>query len=192
VSPGARECPANGRLRTRFEDMLARMLEPARACLLLALASAAILLAALGLQYLGDVPPCRLCIWQRWPYVALIPLGLVGWRWQQRAMLAFAALVLLGGAGLAAYHVGIEQGWWALPAGCVAGGAAETVDELKRLLAEAPPACDQVSFSFLGLTLAGWNLVASLALAGLALLAALGGGRHAGADQRDPITAGRS
>ena len=41
--------------------MLVRMLEPARACLLLALVSAAILLGALALQYLGGLPPCHLC-----------------------------------------------------------------------------------------------------------------------------------
>jgi disulfide bond formation protein DsbB len=153
--------------------MHARVLEPRRACLLLALVSAAILLAALALQYLGGLPPCPLCIWQRWPYVALIALGLLGWRWHPRATLALAALVLLGGAGLAAYHVGIEQGWWALPDSCVAGAGAQTVEDLRRLLAEAPPACDQVSFVFLGLTFAGWNLVASLALAAYAAAAAL-------------------
>jgi disulfide bond formation protein DsbB len=102
-------------------------------------------------------------------------------------MLGLATLVLLVGAGLAAYHVGIEQGWWALPASCVAGGGAESVEELKRLLAEAPPACDQVSFTFLGLTLAGWNLVASLLLALFTCAAACGVGRH-GALRRTPIT----
>ena len=172
--------------------MLARVLEPTRACLLLALASAAILLAALALQYLGGLPPCPLCIWQRWPYVALIALGLLGWRWRPRAMLGVAALVLLGSAGLAAYHVGIEQGWWALPGGCVAGAGAASVEELRRMLAEAPPACDQVSFTFLGLTLAGWNLVASLALAAYATAAALDLGRRSGAGRRDAITAGHT
>jgi disulfide bond formation protein DsbB len=169
--------------------MLARALEPSRACLLLALASAAILLGALALQYVGGLPPCPLCIWQRWPYVALIALGVVGWRWHPRAMLALATLVLLAGAGLAAYHVGIEEGWWALPAGCVAGGEAQSIEELKRLLAEAPPACDQVSFSFLGLTLAGWNLVASLLLALFTCAAALGVSRH-GAFRRASIASG--
>jgi disulfide bond formation protein DsbB len=172
--------------------MLARVLEPARACLLLALASAAILLAALALQYLGGLPPCRLCIWQRWPYVALIALGLIGWRWRPRAVLGGAAVVLLGGAGLAVYHIGIEQGWWALPVGCVAGAGAESIEDLKRLLAEAPPACDQVSFTLLGLTLAGWNLVASLLLAAFTLAAALGLGRRDRAIRRDPITQGRT
>ncbi|HEX6113793.1 MAG TPA: disulfide bond formation protein B [Geminicoccaceae bacterium] len=163
--------------------MLARVLEPARASLLLALASAAILLAALALQYLGGLLPCPLCIWQRWPYVALVALGLLGWRWRPRTLLGVATLVLLGSAGLAAYHVGIEQGWWALPGGCVAGGSAESVEELKRLLAEAPPACDQVGFTFLGLTLAGWNLGASLALAGFAAAAASGFGRRNAPDR---------
>ena len=172
--------------------MVARVLEPARACLLLALASAAILLAALALQYLGGLPPCPLCIWQRWPYVALIALGLAGWRWRPRAMLGVATMVLLGGAGLAVYHVGIEQGWWALPGGCVAGQSAESVEELKRLLAEAPPACDQVSFTLLGLTLAGWNLLASLLLAAFTLAAALAPGRRTRAVRRDPITQGRT
>jgi disulfide bond formation protein DsbB len=172
--------------------MLARVLDPARACLLLALASAAILLAALALQYLGGLPPCPLCIWQRWPYVALIALGLLGWRWHARAMLALTALVLLGGAGLAAYHVGIEQGWWALPGGCVAGAGADSVEDLKRLLAEAPPACDQVSFAFLGLTLAGWNLVASLLLAAFTLTAALGPLGRQRAVRRDRIAEERT
>jgi disulfide bond formation protein DsbB len=154
--------------------MLPNLLEPSRVSLLLALASAAILLAALALQYLGGLPPCPLCIWQRWPYLAVIALGLIGWRWRPRAMLGIAALALLGGAGLAAYHVGIEQGWWALPAGCVAGGTAQSVEELRRMLAEAPPACDQVGFTFLGLSLAGWNLVASLVMAAAATAATIG------------------
>jgi disulfide bond formation protein DsbB len=158
--------------------MLARAFEPSRACLLLALSGAAILLGALALQYLGGLPPCRLCIWQRWPYVALIVLGLVGWQWHPRVMLGIATLVLVAGAGLAAYHLGIEQGWWALPAGCVAGGEAQSVEDLKRLLAEAPPACDQVSFTFLGLTLAGWNLVTSLGLTVLSAAAACGIGHR--------------
>ena len=167
--------------------MLARVLEPPRACLLLALLSAALLVGALALQYLGGLPPCHLCILQRWPYVALIVLGLVGARWSSRALLGAAALVLLGGAGLAAYHVGIEQGWWALPASCVAGGTAATVEDLKRMLQEAPPACDQVSFAFLGLTLAAWNFVVSLLLAAFTLAAALGLGRRAPHDRLAPL-----
>jgi len=168
-----------------------RMLFPPTAALLLALASGAVLLAVLALQYLGGLPPCPLCVWQRWPYVGVVALGLIGWRWRPRVMLALAVPALLAGAGLGAYHVGVEQGWWALPAGCAAGGDAQSVEDLKRLLAEAPPACDQVSFTFLGLSLAGWNVVASLALAAYAA-AALGLGRRAAYDRTAVSSAGQS
>jgi disulfide bond formation protein DsbB len=153
--------------------MLARILTPPTACLLLALISAVILLAALGLQYLGGLAPCHLCVLQRWPYVVLVALGLVGWRWQPRLVLGLSIVALLAGAGLAAYHFGIEQGWWALPESCVAGGSAQSLEELKRMLAEAAPTCDQVRFTLLGLTLAGWNFLTSVALAAYAAAAAL-------------------
>jgi disulfide bond formation protein DsbB len=158
--------------------MLERIFIPRTACLLLTLASVLILLAALALQYLGGLAPCHLCVLQRWPYVALVVLGLIGWRWQPRLLLALSALVLLVGAGLAGYHIAVEQGWVALPESCVAGGSAQTIEQLKQMLATAPPACDQVRFTFLGLTLAGWNLLASLALAAYAAAAALGLGPH--------------
>jgi disulfide bond formation protein DsbB len=163
-----------------------RMLFPPTACLLLALASALILITVLALQYLGGLPPCPLCIWQRWPYLGVVALGLIGWRWRPRVMLALAVPALLAGAGLGAYHMGVEQGWWALPAGCAAGADAQSVEDLKRLLAEAPPACDQVSFTLLGLSLAGWNVVTSLALAAYAAAAALGLGRRAALDHLAP------
>lgn len=162
------------------------MLFPPTAALLLALAAMAILLTALAFQYLVGLAPCHLCVLQRWPYVALVALGLIGWRWRPRALLALAVPVLLVGAGLGAYHLGVEQGWWALPAGCAAGENAQSVEDLKRLLSEAPPACDQVAFTFLGLSFAGWNIVASLTLATYATAAALGLGRAGAQDRLSP------
>ena len=165
-----------------------RLLAPPTAALLLALASAAILLAVLALQYLGDLPPCPLCVWQRWPYVGVVLLGLIGWRWRPRPLLGLCALLLLATAGIGAYHVGVEQGWWALPAGCAAGGGAQTVEDLRRILAEAPPACDQVAFTLLGLSLAGWNVLAGLALAAYAAAAALGLGWRSGQQDRAALS----
>jgi disulfide bond formation protein DsbB len=156
--------------------------------LALALIAALLLATVLALQYLAGLAPCPLCVWQRYPHLAVVVLGLIGWRWQARAMLGLIALVLLGGAGLGAYHVGVEQGWIALPAGCAAGQGASSVEELRQMLAEAPPACDQVSFTFAGLSLAGWNLLGSLALAGFATAAALrpiGRGRAAPAAEQN-------
>jgi disulfide bond formation protein DsbB len=147
-------------------------LTPRTASLLLAIAAALILAAVFAFQYLGGAAPCPLCIWQRYPYGLLIALGVIGVFWQPRPMLALGALVLLVGAGLAGYHYGIEQGWLALPAGCVAGGEATSIEELRQMLREAPPACDQVQFTVLGLSLAAWNVLASLGLAAFAGYAA--------------------
>ena len=166
---------------------MTRVLFPPTSCLLLALASALILLAVLALQYLGGLPPCPLCVWQRWPWLGVMALGLIGWRWRPRVMLALAAPALLIGIGLGGYHLGVEQGWWALPAGCAAGASAQSVEELRRILAAAPPACDQVSFTFLGLSLAGWNVITSLALAAYAAAATLDLGRRAPGRARRPL-----
>jgi disulfide bond formation protein DsbB len=150
------------------------VLTPRIASLLLAIAAAAILAAVFAFQYLGGAAPCPLCIWQRYPYGLLIALGVIGFFWQPRPMLALCALVLLVGAGLAGYHYGVEEGWFALPAGCAAAGQATSIEELRQMLREAPPACDQVEFTVLGWSLAAWNLLASLGLAAFAGYAASG------------------
>lgn len=147
-------------------------LTPRTASLLLAIAAALILAAVFAFQYLGGAAPCPLCIWQRYPYGILIGLGVIGWFWQPRAMLVLGVVVLVVGAGLAGYHYGIEEGWFALPAGCVAGGEATSIEELRQMLREAPPACDQVRFTVFGLSLAAWNFLASLGLAACAGYAA--------------------
>jgi disulfide bond formation protein DsbB len=155
-----------------------RLPTPPTVSLALALVAALLLATVLALQYLAGLAPCPLCVWQRYPHLAVVVLGLIGWRWRPRPMLGLIALVLLTGAGIAAYHVGVEQGWVALPAGCAAGQGATSVEELRQMLAEAPPACDQVSFTLLGLSLAGWNLLGSLVMAAIAIWAAIGFGRR--------------
>lgn len=157
----------------RSEILPFNLITPRTALLLLAFIAADILLVVFALQYFADLPPCRMCIWQRWPFAILVLLGLAGAFWQPRLVLAMAVPLLLVSAGLAGYHVAVEQGWIALPAGCAAGGNATSVEELKALLAEAPPSCDQIDFTLLGLSLAGWNFVVSLMLAGFALFAGM-------------------
>jgi disulfide bond formation protein DsbB len=148
-------------------------LAPRTASLLLALSAALILAAVFAFQYLGGAAPCPLCIWQRYPYGVLIALGVLGFFWQPRPVLVLGALVLLVGAGLAGYHYGIEAGWFALPASCAAGGDAGSIEELRQMLRDAPPACDQVRFTVFGLSLAAWNFLASLGLAAFAGYAAV-------------------
>jgi disulfide bond formation protein DsbB len=135
------------------------------------LASAAVLGVALLSQYWGGLRPCELCLLQRWPWVAAIAISLVALFAGARGALPWLALALAAvfvvGAGLAFYHVGVEQHWFAGPSTCTAGaGKATTLEELKRQLsATAPVLCDKVQWSLFGVSLAGWNLLASLGMA---------------------------
>jgi disulfide bond formation protein DsbB len=143
--------------------------------------SAAILATALASQFWGGLPPCELCHWQRLPYVAAIALAGAALLRPSRALVALCGAVFVVGAGLALYHVGVEQGWFAPPGACSADlGAAQTVEELRRRLEAAPLArCTDVAWSLFGVSMAGYNLIASAALAGFAFAAAGRRGRTA-------------
>lgn len=142
-----------------------------------ALLSAAILGAALLSQYVGGLQPCVLCVYQRWPYVATILLGLAGFALARRhpatarIMLGLAGLVFLGGGGIAGFHVGVEQGWWQGTSGCGAPtGGAMTLEDLRAQVLAAPVVrCDEVPWSLLGISMAGYNFLLSLALAAATL-----------------------
>ncbi|HMR30018.1 MAG TPA: disulfide bond formation protein B [Geminicoccaceae bacterium] len=130
------------------------------------------LLAALVLQFGFGFEPCNLCLWERWPYLVAAAAALGGLIVDTpRVGLAAVTVFLLGGTLLAAYHVGVEQGLFALPEGCASAGKAASIEELRQMLTDAPPRCDQVNAAFLGLSLATWNLMLS---AFLSLTAAFG------------------
>jgi len=73
------------------------------------------------------------------------------------------------GMAFAFYHVGVEQHWFAGPSACTASnGGAMTLEDMKRqILGTAPVLCDRVQWSLFGVSLAGWNLLASLGMAAL-------------------------
>ncbi len=153
------------------------MTAPRFAPLLLLIAAAAVLGGAWGFQIVGGLAPCELCLLERWPYYAVVAAALAalvaGRRGATQALLACAALAFLAGAGLALYHVGVEQHWIAGPSACTGGGPAGSIEELRRrLLAQQVVQCDEVQWSLFGLSLAAWNVAISLALA-LASLAGL-------------------
>lgn len=147
-----------------------------RAPLLLLLASGAILGAALASQYWGGLAPCELCYWQRWAHVAAMAPALLALFAPGRAravLLGVAVLTLLGSAGIAFFHAGVEQKWWAGLSGCGVTGGADSIADLKAQIMAAPVVrCDDIAFQFLGISMAGWNALASLALAGFAGMAA--------------------
>ena len=136
-------------------------------------ASAGALAVAFGAQYLGGLPPCDLCIWQRLPYGVAIVVGMAALLWfrsprERAAMTWLTVLCFAAGVVVALYHVGVEQHWIAGPSSCSgpsALGAAGSVEELRKLLAAAPVIrCDEIPWSLLGVSIAGWNAAASFAL----------------------------
>jgi len=142
-------------------------------------ASAVVLGAALLSQYWGGLAPCELCLLQRWPWGVAITISLVtvlaGGRGALPWVAAVLALVFAASAVFAFYHLGVEQKWFAGPSACTASATgAMTLEELKRqILATAPVRCDEVRWSLLGVSLAGWNLLASLIMTAICLVAFL-------------------
>jgi disulfide bond formation protein DsbB len=134
--------------------------------------SVAVAGSALLFQYVGGLAPCPLCLYQRWPWYAAAALGLLalflGGRRAGAWVLGLSGLLLVAGAGVALYHVGVEQHWIAGPTACsgVPGGTAETVEALRaQLMGTAPVRCDEIAWSLFGVSMAGWNAILSLAVA---------------------------
>jgi disulfide bond formation protein DsbB len=128
---------------------------------------------ALVFEHGFGLRPCKLCLIQRTPYYIAIPLALAALlapRWT-RVALALLAPVFLVSAGLGFYHAGVEWGWFVGPSDC-GGTAAPTAgsmdDFMKQLQTARVVSCTEAAWRFLGLSLAGWNMVISLALAALA------------------------
>ena len=149
------------------------------AIVVLGLATATIA-GAFAFQAAGYAP-CELCLKERLPYyagmvlaAALIP---VVWRGPPRTAQAgftLLALLFLGSAGFGAYHAGVEWGFWAGPSDCTGSvtRATTNADFLHQLQQVKVVRCDAVAIRILGLSLAGWNALVSLVIAGVALVGA--------------------
>ncbi|MBB4284414.1 disulfide bond formation protein B [Roseospira goensis] len=147
--------------------------------LLFLLAGASLLSGALIIEHVGGIPPCILCVYQRFPPAIAAALGaLAAWPrlptpWA-RGLTAVIGVVFLSGALLAGYHVGVEQHWWAGTEQCGGEGApppslSTNLSDLRSAL-DAPEVvpCDAVPWSLFGISLAGYNMILSLGLATLA------------------------
>ena len=149
-----------------------------QAALAVVLAAAATIGGALVFEHAFGYVPCKLCLTQRNPYYIAMPLGLVAAflppHWT-RAGLWLLALVFLVSAGLGAYHAGVEWGFFMGPSDCGGGsgaGAGNVGDFLNQLQNTRVVSCTEAAWRFLGLSLAGWNVLISLALAAFAARAA--------------------
>jgi disulfide bond formation protein DsbB len=150
-----------------------------RAALIFIVALAA-LAAVWILQGMG-YEPCELCLTERYAFYAGAPLAALtaflasrSAHGLARAGFVLIALIFLANVGLAFYHVGVEEHWWAGPTACT-GSLSGTLDVnnlAKALETTKVVRCDEVQLRILGLSLAGWDVVASAALAIYAALAA--------------------
>lgn len=162
---------------TQWESVYNRaMLDTRTTALLILAASAGLLGGALAFQYLGGYAPCVLCHWQRYAHAATMALVVLALAVPRAAswLTAAAGLALLTGAGIAFFHIGVEQQWWAGTAECgSAVGGAASIEELRaRLMGQPIVRCDEVAWSLFGVSMAGYNFILSLALAALALYSA--------------------
>lgn len=150
-----------------------------RLVLLAGAGSLGLLLGAFFFQAIGFAP-CAMCIWQRWPHAVAIILALLWMAFNKQSfsslILPFAAVLMWASAGLGIYHTGVERKWWLGPSTCTSSGS-----DLGTLSGDAllPSAsmdaaivlCDEVSWSFLGLSMASYNVLASIAFAVLWMMA---------------------
>ena len=150
------------------------------AALLLAGLMAATVGAALAFEHLGGYIPCALCLLQRQPYYVGIPValaavvssGLGAPPIVTRGLIAIAGLLMIVGAGLGVYHAGVEWHFWEGPATCATSANGVTTnagDLLSDLNTVKGPSCTEASLRVLGLSFAGWNVIASLLIAVVAL-----------------------
>ncbi|WP_104664417.1 disulfide bond formation protein B [Ensifer adhaerens] len=148
--------------------------------LVVTLGMAATVGGALGFEHIGGYIPCALCLLQRDPYYWGIPVGVLAIAtsafklpaWTTRTLLLIIGILMLVGAGMGVYHSGAEWGFWEGPSTCAttAQGISSNVgDLLGDLDSKHAPSCTDAALRVLGLSFAGWNVIASLVLAAIAL-----------------------
>jgi disulfide bond formation protein DsbB len=123
---------------------------------------------ALLSQYVGGLAPCEMCYWQRWPHGAAIVLAALALAapadsGRSRALTALAVLAIAVSGAIGVFHAGVEYGWWEGFSQCTSGGAMSLDD----LLSAPVIRCDEVQWSLVGVSMAGWNAILSLGAAGL-------------------------
>lgn len=139
----------------------------------------ALMLGALGSQYIGGLYPCEMCYWQRWPHDAAIVLALFafGTRMERAAqiLVVLAALAIMASGAIGVFHAGVEYGWWQGITTCSTTAAGVSLEDI---MAAPVIRCDVPQWTLFGVSLAGFNAIISLG-AGLVIFGLLGKARTA-------------
>ena len=123
----------------------------------------AVPLLLLGGAYLSEyafgLVPCEMCWWQRYAHFAALPFAALAYVRRDSAVpAALAALAIAGSAVIGAFHTGVEYHWWQGLTACTA-----PTGSLEDLFKVPIVRCDAVQWSLLGISMAGWNFLISLA-----------------------------
>ena len=140
--------------------------------------SASLYAGALWFQYIGGLMPCSLCLWQRWPHIIIVLLAVIAlFVRMPRLVLTVIAIAAATSVVLAGYHAGVEWQLWSGPGGCTASltNSGDMTSLTDSLLATPVVRCDEVAWSFMGLSMAGWNSLFSLDICLIALICLLQG-----------------
>jgi disulfide bond formation protein DsbB len=152
--------------------------------LLALLLPAARVAGAFGSQNLGGLYPCEMCWWQRYAHMAaLVPAALaftaVAGSQSSRLFVLLAALAIAVSGAIGFYHAGVELRIFEGFTTCTSTAhGATTEDLLKQIVAAPMVRCDQVQWSWLGISLAGWNAILSLGGAAVIAFLSLKGSRR--------------
>ena len=137
---------------------------------LVGLACCLILATAYAFEYLANLQPCVLCIYQRIPYavaIGLMLLAIILRKHSQANLILFiaASVVFAVGSAIAIFHIGVEQQLWQGTPECGNFINTASVEALrKQLLAQPIVRCDEVAWSLFGISMAGYNFLISTSL----------------------------
>jgi len=131
---------------------------------------AATLLGSAFAFQLAGYPPCELCWWQRYPYMAIMAVTIIATAVKtlpSKIILLLLGLLFLTDAGIAAFHVGVEQRWWEGLDTC--SGFVDITDNVNEALAAIMDAplirCDEIAWSLFGISMAGYNMIIAAGMA---------------------------
>jgi disulfide bond formation protein DsbB len=138
----------------------------------IAVVSAGALGLALISQYGFGLWPCLLCYYQRAPYGAALALALLALMPavdapSRRWVVGLCAALFALNAGIAFFHVGVEEKWWRGPAECIGGAKDFSPGDLLAAVTQAGrTGCEDAAFRLFGVSMAGYNVLACAVLAG--------------------------
>lgn len=150
-----------------------------RIALLAILVSVFALASAFFAQYVIGLEPCKLCIWQRWPFAAVILTGLFTLftkRFFSVAMLMLTGFIFLVNGAIAFFHSGVERLWWEGLKGCSAPDLSGSVEDLMaRIQSSNGARCDEIPWAdpIIGLSMANYNVILCLGMGVICLYVSL-------------------